>query len=209
MGRFENSKKKLREKKNQDLGEINRDQIQEETRSSTPLKEKELFCGGYASMSSDIHSCDISERLEYDSLGPPVPVLLLTWTDSTVDFIFYWPRFSSFQSGESIRLAGLIPCSWETTERQTRELGCGLPTWKNVTFYELCNLRLSKGKARLSGEGTLYSSLGPEKELRLIYHFRAPWTLQSFQKLKKERPLTGDSLRDPGEPSSPTDSRLL
>lgn len=60
--RFENSKKKLRgKKKNQDPGEINRDQIQEEICSLTPLKEKELFGGGYASMSSDIHSCDISE----------------------------------------------------------------------------------------------------------------------------------------------------
>ena len=55
-----------------------------------------------------------SPRLEGDFLSDPASWLPLTWTGSTADFLFYRPRFfPSFQPGEHVWFAGLMPCPWE------------------------------------------------------------------------------------------------
>ena len=113
----------------------------------------------------------------------PVLGLSLTWTESTVDFVFHRPWFSSLQSGESSRLAGLIPCSWEMRDRQALDLGCGLPAWSSILGSTQGAAQPREGSSLRKGQ-IILSRLGPERKLRLRHHFRAPWTLQSFQKLK-------------------------
>ena len=176
-----------KKKKNQDQDEINKDEIQEEGHSSTHLKDKEFFYESIMEAKLPRYQTLMAvTSLNDENVSPaanPVLVLSLTWTDSTVDFVFHGPQFSSFQSGESSWLAGLIPCSWEMRDRQALDLGCGLPAWSYILGSTQCAAQPREGSSLRKGH-VILSSLGPEKKLRLRYHFRAPWTLQSFQKSK-------------------------